>query len=107
MKEEVKKPVKNISADMITAEGEGRKDGLMAKMFADSITPPSVSDIIEGTVIAIDRAGVFIDLPPFGTGIIYGREYIVARDVIKKISVGDKVSAKIVELRNADGYIEQ
>jgi small subunit ribosomal protein S1 len=106
MKEEVKKPVKNISADMITAEGEGRKDGLMAKMFADSITPPSVGDIIEGSVIAIDRAGVFIDLPPFGTGIIYGREYIVARDVIKKISVGDKVSAKIVELRNADGYIE-
>jgi len=79
---------------------------LMGRLLIDTATPPNVADIIEGTVIAIDKKGVFIDLPPFGTGIIYGREYIVARDVIKKINIGDKVAAKVVDASNKDGYIE-
>ena len=79
---------------------------VMGKKLADSATPPNIGDLIEGSVIAIDKKGLFIDLPPFGTGIIYGREYILARDVIKKINIGDKVSAKIVDPKNADGYIE-
>ncbi|MDO8579653.1 MAG: S1 RNA-binding domain-containing protein [bacterium] len=79
---------------------------VMGKKLADSATPPNAGDLIEGSVIAIDKKGLFIDLPPFGTGIIYGREYILARDVIKKINIGDKVSAKIVDPKNADGYIE-
>jgi small subunit ribosomal protein S1 len=79
---------------------------VMGKMLNDTATPPNVGDLIEGSVIAIDKKGVFIDLPPFGTGIIYGREYILARDVIKKINIGDKVSAKIVDASNKDGYIE-
>ena len=33
-------------------------------------------------------------------------EYILARDIIKKINAGDKVSAKVVEAENEDGYIE-
>jgi len=79
---------------------------VMSKILLDTATPPNVGDLIEGTVIAIDKKGVFIDLPPFGTGIIYGREYIVARDVIKKINIGDKIAAKIVDASNKDGYIE-
>ncbi|MEK7596901.1 MAG: S1 RNA-binding domain-containing protein [Patescibacteria group bacterium] len=78
----------------------------MGKMLAETLTPPNAGDLIEGSVIAIDKKGLFIDLPPFGTGIIYGREYILARDVIKKINIGDKISAKVVDPKNADGYIE-
>ena len=79
---------------------------VMSKILADTATPPSEGDIIEGKILAIDKKGVFVDLPPFGTGIIYGREYIAARDVIKKVNIGDPISAKIVEMRNKDGYIE-
>ena len=79
---------------------------VMGKMLMDSPTPPNAGDLIEGSVIAIDKKGVFIDLPPFGTGIIYGREYILARDVIKKINIGDKVSAKVVDPSNKEGYVE-
>ncbi|MDP1625205.1 MAG: S1 RNA-binding domain-containing protein [bacterium] len=79
---------------------------VMSKMLADTATPPNVGDLIEGSVIAIDKKGLFVDLPPFGTGIIYGREYMLARDVIKKINIGDRVSAKIVDASNKDGYIE-
>ncbi len=85
---------------------EIKKAGVMDKFLADTLTPPNVGDMIEGNVIAIDKKGVFVDLPPFGTGIIYGREYIIARDVIKKINVGDKIAAKIVDQSNKDGYIE-
>ena len=61
------------------------------QMFADqSQMPPAPGDIIEGTVLSLDRARLYVDLPPFGTGIIYGREYMNAREVIKRTNIGDK-----------------
>lgn len=68
--------------------------------------PPKPGDIVEGSVLALDRARLYIDLPPFGTGIIYGREYLNAREVIKRTNVGDKVAAKVVSTDNKEGYIE-
>ena len=43
---------------------------------------------------------------PFGTGIIFGKEYLSVRDVVKKINPGDTVAAKVVDLKNPEGYIE-
>ena len=68
--------------------------------------PPSLDDLIEGPVISIDKGAVFIDLPPFGTGIIYGREFQNARDIIKRINVGDTVAGKVVGIGGKEGYIE-
>lgn len=68
--------------------------------------PPKEGEIVEGTVSALGRARVYIDLPPFGTGLIYGREYMNARDILRKVSVGDAIAAKVVSLDNEDGYIE-
>lgn len=82
------------------------KETQMGRILNDSITPPSVGDLVEVPVIAIDKNGVFIDLHPYGTGIIFGREYLIARDIIKKINIGDKVAAKVVFLENEEGYIE-
>ena len=67
---------------------------------------PLVDDLVEGPVIAVDKAAIYIDLAPYGTGIIYGREYIAARDLIKKTNVGDVIKAKVVDTENDDGYIE-
>lgn len=67
---------------------------------------PQMGDTIEGPVVAISSGKVYIDLPPFGTGIIYGREYLAARDILKKVALGDIVSAKVVNAENKDGYIE-
>jgi small subunit ribosomal protein S1 len=84
------------------------KDGanVMDKMSNDIPNPPEEGDLIEGPVISIEKAAVYIDLPPYGTGIIYGREYITARDMVRKLHVGDTVSAKVVDTKNEDGYIE-
>ncbi len=83
-----------------------KKETLMSKVLNDSVTPPTVGDLVEGTVIGIEKSAIFIDLPPYGTGIIYGREFIAARDIIKKIGIGDKVGAKVVDTNNKDGYVE-
>ncbi len=76
-------------------------------MFAEQAhMPPKAGDIVEGTVISLDRARLYVDLPPFGTGVIYGREYMNAREVIKRTNVGDKISAKVIDTVTRDGYIE-
>ena len=67
---------------------------------------PEVDELIEGPVISIEKSSVYVDLGPFGTGIIYGKEFIAARDVIKKINLEDTVTAKITEIENEDGYVE-
>ena len=75
-------------------------------LLEKSPMPLAVDMLVEGPVIDIEKSSVYIDLRPFGTGIIYGREFMAARDIIKKINIGDLVKAKIVDINNTDGYIE-
>lgn len=63
-------------------------------------------DIVEGTVVAIEKAALYVDLGNSGTGIIYGVEFMNARDVIKRINIGDMISAKVIMRENHDGYVE-
>jgi small subunit ribosomal protein S1 len=100
------KDLETKKAPVESEEAKAKRNSPMGKMLAETPTPPNAGDLVEGTVIAIDKRGVFVDLPPFGTGIIFGREYILARDVIKKINIGDKVSAKVVDPSNKEGYTE-
>ena len=87
-------------------EKEVQKEHRMSKFLDQSILPPVKDSIIEGAVIAIDKNAVYVDLPPWGTGVIFGREYINARDLVKKINLGDKVTGKIIGSDNEEGYIE-
>ena len=79
---------------------------VMSAIIKKSATPKTLGTIIEGPVINIDKSSLYVDLAPFGVGIIYGREFMNTRDVIKKINIGDIIAAKIIELENEDGYIE-
>lgn len=84
-----------------------KKDSLMAKILNESSTPPEIGDLVEGVVIGIDKSSVFIDLPPFGTGIIYGKEFLQASDVLRKVNIGDNIAAKVIDnTTNKEGYIE-
>ncbi|MBC7836468.1 30S ribosomal protein S1 [Acetobacteraceae bacterium] len=78
----------------------------MGALALQAPEPPKEGDIVEGPVIALDRARVYIDLPPFGTGIIYGREYMNAREVIKRTNPGDVIAAKVISVTSKEGYIE-
>ncbi len=83
-----------------------KSDSLMTKLFAETQNPPQEGEVIERKVIGIEKVRVYVDLQPYGTGLIYGKEFITARDVIKKINIGDTVSAKIIDAGNKEGYIE-
>ena len=102
----------NNTPDMGTEEETGLpseslvKEGPMAELMKTAGKPPAMDDVVEGPVVATGRARVFVDLAPYGTGIIYGREYLSARETLKNVNIGDLVTAKVVGIENADGYIE-
>ena len=87
-------------------EKEEVKETLMSKFLEGSVLPPTKDTIVEGTVIAIAKNSIFVDIAPWGTGVIFGKEYINARDLVKKIKVGDSITGKIVGTDNEEGYIE-
>lgn len=89
-----------------TEEVAQEKTGPMAELLKEAPKVPVTDDVVEGPVVAIGRARVFVDLHPFGTGIIYGREYLSARETLKNVNVGDTVTAKIVGTDNEAGYLE-
>lgn len=72
------------------------------------ITPekPRPGAVFSGTVISKGKMAVYVNIPPFGTGIIFGREYLNARDIIREINPGDTISAKVVTSEGEEGYIE-
>lgn len=72
----------------------------------DIIKIPKIDDIVEGKVIEIKKASVFVDLGMLGVGIVYGREFYEARDKIKNLERGSLVFTKIVDFENEDDYIE-
>ncbi len=100
--------MKNDEKNVIDSIAENAKIELssVGKMLDRAELPPQVDALVEGPVISIQKSSVYIDLAPFGTGIIYGKEFINAKDIIKKVNIGDVVKAKVVDTDNEDGYVE-
>lgn len=72
---------------------------------SDERAYPEAGDVIEGTVIEVSSQELYLDLAPFGTGVVIGKEI---RDGMGsgKLKVGDKVTATVTEVENEDGFIE-
>lgn len=101
------KPAKVKKAPAPETEAQiSKRNSVMGKLVEGVANPPAIGDVVEGPVINIEKAAVYVDLAPFGTGIIYGKEFITARDIIKKINIGDSIAAKIVDTEHPEGYIE-
>jgi small subunit ribosomal protein S1 len=81
-------------------------DHPMTKYMTEIGKRPDAGEIVEAPVIKVDKKAVYVNIPPFGIGIIYGREYMNARDLIRHMNVGDVITAKVVEGENEDGYVE-
>ncbi len=100
------KAVEVETIDSEKEESAPAHTGPMAELMELTPKRPMNDDVVEGPVIAIGRARVFVDLHPFGTGIIYGREYLSAREALKNTNVGDTITAKVVGIEKKEGYIE-
>ncbi len=100
--------IKKIASEKSDKEQKEDEEALtvMGKLVRQISGIPELDDLVEGPVISIEKSSIYVDLGPFGTGIIYGREFLAARDLVKKINLGDSVTAKVVEKENEDGYVE-
>ncbi len=63
-------------------------------------------ELVEGALMYKEKKAAYIDLGPFGTGIVYGVEFSNASAIIKGLNPGDKVAAKIVDFENDEGFVE-
>ena len=103
--------VKNKTAVEPTRNASGIADAseenlVLNSILNRSVNKPEVDSLVEGAVISVEKSAVYVDLAPYGAGIIYGREFINAKDIIKKIRVGDIIKTKVIEAENENGYIE-
>lgn len=89
-----------------TSVVEAPKDSIMDQLLSGSVDGfPKVGDTVTGIVVEVSSNEIYIDLAPFGTGVVMGKEI---KDGMgnKKIRIGDTVSATLIELENEDGFIE-
>ncbi|MDD5711073.1 MAG: S1 RNA-binding domain-containing protein [Candidatus Colwellbacteria bacterium] len=63
-------------------------------------------ELINVTLVEQSNRAVYFSVPKVGTGIIYGIELINAKGILKKLQVGDQVTAKVVVPENDEGLVE-
>lgn len=70
------------------------------------LTIVKVNDLIEARFLNKKSKEAYFDIGRFGTGIIYGVEFVNASDAIKSLKPGDVVTAKVVDPENHEGFVE-
>ncbi len=107
---EEKAPAKKTFGPKEEKETEDREEfkekSTMEKLLAENVFNfPKAGDVAEGKVINVSSNEIYLDLGPFGTGIVLGKEI---KDGLGsgKLKLGDNVTATIIDLENEDGYIE-
>lgn len=63
-------------------------------------------DVVEATLIKKTPRGLFFDIGKFGSGIVYGAELLNARDIIRNLTPGTTIPAKVIDLDGEFGYVE-
>lgn len=79
---------KTLTMDQLLAEAE--------------VKAPIHGDIIEGSVISVEKHEIWLDLGPAGTGVVLGRE---TESAARSLQPGDTISASIVEPETPEGYV--
>lgn len=67
---------------------------------------PKVGQIINGRMLLKKGVAIYVDIGPYQTGVIYGMEYYVAKELLKSYKPGDELVVKVKELENDEGYVE-
>jgi small subunit ribosomal protein S1 len=97
----------NFSA-MIT-ESQSIKPGALLSQILKNEAPGNrlkEGDVVEARLIKKTPRGFFFDLGKFGTGIVYGLELLNARDIVRNLTPGASVPAKVIDLDGEFGYVE-
>lgn len=83
----------------------------IGKLLKNDTTPKILLQIgkeVEGTLVGRDRTKLYIDLSPFGTGVIYKADLADTpfAKTLKNIAIGNPIKARVAEMENDEGYIE-
>ncbi len=79
---------------------------LNKKEYADLIKIPKIGEIVKGRVLAIKKGEAYLDINGLFTGIVRGPELEDEFNEYKKLSIGDEVSATVLEIDNEKGGLE-
>lgn len=83
------------------------KSGTFAKLLEDNFGAiPKVGDIVKGTVLAVGRNEVRIDIEGLRTGVVRGPQLYIESTEYRNVQVGDEVEATVIDLENENGEME-
>lgn len=83
-----------------------KKQATLKSGEVEVVSPLHEGKEIEGRVIEKGQSVIYLDLSPWGTGVIYKGEMRGLAQDVKKIKINDIVKAKVIALENEDGFVE-
>lgn len=93
----------------MNAENQNVKNSAILAHILKNEAPGSrlrEGDVVEAAFIRRETKAAYFDLGRFGTGIVFGVEFLNAKEAVKGLQPGDKLAAKIVDLDGERGYTE-
>ncbi len=79
-----------------------KQDISMADLLAQAeVGGLTVGDVVEGSVISVEKHEIWLDLGVYGTGLVVGREI----EQSAGLQIGDMVSASVLEPEAPEGYV--
>lgn len=63
-------------------------------------------DLVEAQLLERANRAVYFDIPHVGLGVVYGAELMNAKGILKKVTPGETITAKVVEPENKNGLVE-
>ncbi len=69
-------------------------------------TLPKVGDTVEGTIIALSKSEVHVDIDGLLTGVVRGKELVDESGDSSSLKVGDHAKATVLEFENENGEVE-
>jgi len=78
----------------------------LIKKDPDIFKLPREGELIEATLMEKGPREAYFDLGVFGMGMVYGVEFLNAKEAIKNIDIGARVSAKIISLSGESGCVD-
>lgn len=97
----------SMQSKTMAIEKQPKKEHPMDYLFKTVMVPaPRVGDLVEGIVVRREGARLFIDLGPFGTGVVYYSEFVDMKDTVRNLRPGDTVTTKVLAIENDEGFVE-
>lgn len=79
---------------------------ILKKIKDDIISPPKAGEIVEAVLTNRGKNTLYFDLGLKGIGIVFGKEFLQAKGILKPLKIGDIVLAKVVAIETDEGYRE-